>query len=50
MILGFNIVKYLFFSKNDYLELKLINMMINMHLNDKYMILGFNIVKYVFFL
>ena len=38
-----------FFSKNDYLELKLINMMINMHLNDKYMILGFDIVKYVFF-
>ena len=32
MILGFNIVKYVFFYKNDYLELKLINMMINMHL------------------
>ena len=35
MILGFKIVKNRFFSKNDYFEIKLINIILDMNLNDK---------------
>ena len=49
MILGFNIVKNRFFSKNDYFVLNLTYIMIYMHINDKYMILGFKIVNKRYF-